>query len=142
MILIDANLLIYAYNADSAQHEAAKIWVERVFAGTEQVGLSWDTIHAFLRITTMPALFEKPLPTKEAAAIVDTWLRSSNVVAIAPGVGYWSILSELLSHPNIRGARVADAQIAALAVENNALLCSADRDFERFPAVRVTNPLR
>jgi len=34
-----------------------------------------------------------------------------------------------------------DAHLAALAVEHGATLCTTDRDFARFPRLRVHDPL-
>ena len=141
MILVDVNLLIYAYNVVSASHTNAKAWLQRVLAGPSVVGLAWDSLHAFLRLTTTPNLFETPLSTDAAVAIIDRWIQSPNVEIVVPGRMYWQILSELLRQTQLHGPRVADAQLAALALEHDAVLCTADRDFRRFEGLRVENPL-
>ncbi len=141
MILIDVNLLIYAYDNSSAFHDAAAKWLEDTLSRESPVGLAWDTVHAFLRISTNPRLFDRPLNSSAAISSVEEWLRSPNVQVIAPGPKYWSIFSGLLRQTQIRGPRVTDAQLAALAIEHDATLCTADRDFRRFPGLRVENPL-
>ena len=85
MILIDANLLIYAYNPQSEDHEKAKLWLEEVFSGSDQVGLAWQTILAFLRIVTNAHVFEKPFTPREAREIVSRWLQLASVRIIEPG---------------------------------------------------------
>lgn len=141
MILVDANLLLYAYMARSEQHAAARAWVEKTFAGPLPVRLAWTTVLAFLRISTNPALSGRPLRMDEAAAVVDEWLAQSAVDILTPGEGHWEILRGLLRSAQVRGALTSDAHLAALAIEHGATLCTCDRDFTRFPNLRTLNPL-
>ena len=141
MILVDANLVLYAYHAGAPQHAAAKRWFEEVLSGAEPVGLSWSTILAFLRIGTSPRVFERPYRIKEAAAIVSSWLDCPSVAVLRPGDRYWEILRELLIEARAEGALVSDAALAALAIEHAATLCSTDRDFRRFTRLKLSNPI-
>ena len=141
MILVDANILIYAHNIASVQHAAARKWLDAALSQESPVCLAWDTIHAFLRITTTPALFDKTLPINDAVKIVGAWLQSPNLKVLVPGPRYWPILSDILRKTGVGGPRVTDAQLAALAIEHGATLCTADRDFRRFEGLRVENPL-
>ncbi len=141
MILVDANLLIYAYNSSVDVHETARAWLGETLSGRERVGLSWSTIHAFLRLTTHHALFPEPLNVVDATAIVESWLVQPIVAIVEPGPSYWTILQSLLRQANVRGPLVMDAHLAALAVENDAILHTTDRDFRRFEGVQVRNPL-
>lgn len=141
MILIDANLLIYAYDQSSAAHQRARLWIEEVFSSGEPVRLAWSTLHAFLRITTHSALFRKPFPMVEAKAIVEEWLAMPSVTTVDPGPAYWQIFSRILLSGQVRGPLVMDAHLAALAIENGAMLCTTDRDFGRFEGLRFSNPI-
>jgi toxin-antitoxin system PIN domain toxin len=141
VILVDANLLLYAYMARSEQHAAARAWVEKTFAGPLPVRLAWTTVLAFLRISTNPALSGRPLRMDEAAAVVDEWLGQPAVDILTPGEGHWEILRGLLRSAQVRGALTSDAHLAALAIEHGATLCTCDRDFTRFPNLRTLNPL-
>jgi toxin-antitoxin system PIN domain toxin len=141
MILIDVNLLLYAYNASSEHHQDARNWLEHVFSGSEPAGLAWITILAFLRIATNTRAFDFPLTIAEAAAIVSEWLTRPMVTIVEPGPRHWEILNGLLSKAQARGPLVMDAHLAALALEHGFIVCSNDRDFALFPGVRVTNPL-
>ncbi len=141
MILLDANLLLYAYNTSFPQHERARSWLEGVLSRPEPVGMSWTTILAFLRIATNPRAFEAPLSPEEATACVDAWLRCPQVVILGPTDRHWEILARLLRSTRSRGPAVMDAHLAALAVEHGAVLCTTDRDFARFPGLRVCDPL-
>ncbi|HUJ14501.1 MAG TPA: TA system VapC family ribonuclease toxin [Thermoanaerobaculia bacterium] len=141
MILIDANLLLYAYDEASAQHRRARAWVEEVFSSGEPVRLAWSTILAFLRLTTHSAVFKRPLSMDEAVQVVDEWLDAPPVAIVVPGSSYWTILRELATSAQVKGPLVMDAHLAALAIENGATLCTTDRDFQRFDGLRTLNPL-
>lgn len=141
MILVDANLLLYAYHSGAAQHAAARRWLESVLSGMEPVGLSWSTILAFLRIGTSPRVFERPYRIEEAESIVSSWLDRSSVAVLRPGDRYWEILRALLIEARIEAALVSDAALAALAIEHGATLCTTDRDFRRFPGLKHSNPI-
>jgi len=78
VILIDANLLLYAYDPSSAHHEAARSWLETTLSRPEPVGLAWMTVLAFLRITTNPRALQHPFSISEAMAIVSEWLEMVN----------------------------------------------------------------
>ncbi len=141
MILVDANILLYAYLARSEHHAAARAWAEAAFSGPVPVRLAWTTILAFLRISTNPGLSGRPLRMEEAAAVVDEWLSQPNVDILTPGERHWEILRGLLKAAQVRGALTSDAHLAALAIEHGATLCTCDRDFTRFPGLRILNPL-
>jgi hypothetical protein len=141
VILLDANVLLYAYNARDRKQEVARLWLERALAGREEVRLAWVTILAFLRIGTNPRVFEQPLSIEEAVACVAEWLAQPAVAVIEPGERHWHILSELLPAAQAKANLVMDAHLAALAIEHGATLCSTDRDFTRFPGLRFRDPL-
>lgn len=141
MILPDANLLIYAVNQDAPHHEAARSWLERVLSGTTAVGMSWLVLIAFIRLTTNPRIFESPLSPESALDIVSGWLEQPCVVLINPGDRHWLILSRLLRRDGTAGNLTIDAHLAALAMEYDATLHSADNDFRRFEGLDYANPL-
>jgi uncharacterized protein len=141
VILVDANLLLYAYNESFPEHLAARRWLEAVLSRPERVCLAWTVILAFLRIGTNPRAFEHPFSIVEAVEIAATWLTHPSVAVLDPGERHWEILARLLSVSRARGPVVMDAHLAALAIEHGAVLCTTDRDFARFPDVRVVDPL-
>lgn len=142
MKLVDANLLIYAYDSSSPRHKAARSWAEVALSGPEPVRLSWSTIQAFLRITTNHRVMRSPFAMAEAVEIVEEWLAQPAVDIVEPGSRYWTIMKRLLVEAQVRGPLVSDAHLAALAIEHGAMLQSTDRDFSRFPGLRFENPLR
>jgi len=141
MILLDANLLLHAYNRRSAQHEASRAWLERTLSGSHLVRFAWVTLWAFLRISTNPRVFERPLSFSEARDIVSSWLAQPVSGILEPGERHWDILQSVAVEGQATGPLVMDAALAALAIEHGATLHSTDRDFARFPGLSWTNPL-
>lgn len=141
MILIDANLLLYAYNPDAEEHEPARQWVESVLSGPSPVRFAWITLLAFLRIATSPRVFTQPLTPEEATAVVASWLEQPSAAVLDAGPQHWTILAGLLVEGQAKGPLVMDAHLAALAIEHGATLCTTDRDFTRFDGLRHVNPL-
>jgi hypothetical protein len=139
--ILDANVLLYAYNADAPQHGVASQWVGNLLKGAELIGLPWVTIWAFIRISTNSRVFANPRPAKEAFGIVSEWLSQPGVVALHPGPRHAEILEKLVSDYGAIGPLITDAVLAALAIENGASLASTDQDFRRFPELRWVNPL-
>jgi len=142
VILLDANLLLYAHNTSSKEHRATVSWIEEILGGQVPIGLSWGTILAFLRVSTTPRIFGEPLDVDAAAEIVSDWLRRPNVSIVSPTEQHWEIFSKLLPRSRVRGSLIMDAHLAALAIEHGATLCTNDRDFARFPGLRVEYPLQ
>jgi uncharacterized protein len=141
MILLDANLLLYAVNSSAAQHEAARRWLDDTLSGTEETGFAWPVILAFLRIATHPGLFPRPLSISAAAAKMDAWLGQPVARVLDPSTGHWSRLGELLRQTQCAGNLIQDAHLASLAMEYGGTLCSTDADFSRFPGLIWRNPL-
>lgn len=141
MILVDANLLIYAVDRDSPQHAPARRWLEAVLSGSEPVGIAWVVALAFVRITTHPRIMGRPLGIAAALEYIDTWLRQPCVTLIGPGETHWPILRNLLSVSGAAGNLTSDAHLAALSIEHGATVASADSDFRRFAGLSHVNPL-
>ena len=141
LIVLDANLLLYAYDSASAEHKPARAWVEEALSGVESVGLPWQTISAFLRIATNIRLPGNRFTIEEAAAIVDQWVALPVVHFLAPRDRHWAFFRRLLVEGKASGPLTTDAQLAALTIENGGVLYTTDRDFARFPGLKWVNPL-
>jgi toxin-antitoxin system PIN domain toxin len=141
VILVDANVLVYAIDSDSHHHRAARRWLEAALSGPTPVGLAWVVLLAFMRLTTRPGILRKPLPPERAMAFVDEWLALPVVRAVGPGEAHWAILRSLLRAAGTAGNLTSDAHLATMALEQGASICSTDRDFERFPGIERIDPL-
>lgn len=141
MILVDANLLLYAKIADYPQHAASLRWLDLQLSGTARVGLPWPSLLAFLRIATNPRLFARPLGMKAAWMQVIDWIALDNVWIPAPTENHVRILAPLLDDDGVASGLVPDAHLAALAIEHGLTLCSTDGDFARFAGLQWTNPV-
>ena len=142
MKLPDINLLVYAINTRSPQHERAKRWLEDALSGTEQVGFAWLALLGFIRISTNPAALERPLSSSGAIEYVEEWLARPVATVVHPTLQHVSVLRRLLEPLGTAGNLTSDAHLAALAIEHGAELCSGDVDFSRFEGLRWTDPLR
>ena len=141
MILVDANLLIYASNAEADQHAESRAWLDGKLDGAAPVGMPWLTLLAFLRIATNPRAFRRPLTMAAAWDQVSTWLSAETAWIPEPTERHAVVLGELLALPGVYGNLVTDAHLAALAIEHGLTLCSTDGDFARFPGLTWLNPL-
>ena len=142
MILVDANLLIYAHIGALEQHERARTWLDAQLTGTTRVGLPWSSLLAFLRIVTNPRIVERPVPVAAAWQQVSAWLECENAWIPLPTDRHRSVLGPMLQAVRAQGDLVPDAHLAALSLEHGLELCSTDGDFARFPQIRWRNPLR
>lgn len=141
MIVIDANLLLYAYDSSTVEHKKARRWVEAAFSGTEPVGLPWQTVSAFVRILTNSRLPGDRFTIQEAVEIADDWVALPAVHLLAPSDRHWSFLKRMMLEGKASGPLVSDAELAALAMENGGVLYTTDRDFARFPGLKWINPI-
>lgn len=141
MILLDANLLIYAIDADSPQHARARRWLEATLSGDTWVGLPWIVVLAFVRITTRAGIMATPLSIQQAVGFIDDWLAQPYVALVGPGDAHWPVLKNLLITAGAAGNLTSDAHLAALAIEHGCEIASADNDFRRFTGVTLVNPL-
>lgn len=141
MILVDANLLVYAHVSSLSQHERARAWLDGRLAGTAPVGLPWESLLAFVRLVSNPRVFERPLTVAEGWAQVEGWLSCPNAWIPEPTERHAELLGGLLKAPGLRANHVPDAHLAALALEHGLAVCSTDGDFARFTGVRWENPI-
>lgn len=141
MIIPDINLLVYAHNDAAPQHAAARTWWESCLNGSVPVGLSWVAMAGFLRLMTHPRVLDRPMAVATAVAQVRAWLDQAPARIIHPGKKFEEIFFGYLEKLGTAANLTTDAQLAALAVEHQAVLYSNDLDFSRFPGLRWTNPL-
>jgi uncharacterized protein len=140
VLLVDANVLVYAVNRRARGHAAAREWLLRALAGQEAVGFAWTVVLAFMRLTTHPAVFARPLTPGQASAVVEGWLGSRSAVTVEPTRRHLPLVRGLLEQVGTAGNLVGDAHLAALALEYGATMVSFDRDFAGFEGVAVVRP--
>ncbi len=141
MILVDANLLIYAHEPAMAEHEVARAWLEGVLNGAAKVGLPWESLVAFLRLRTNARVFPEPLTPAQAWAQIEEWMSLPIVWIPRPTTEHERILGELFEAARPRAGLVHDAHLAAIAIGHGLTVFSRDSDFARFPGVRWEDPL-
>jgi hypothetical protein len=142
MIVPDINLLVYAYNADAPHHARARLWWEESLSGTQTVGLSWVVCLGFLRLMTNRRVLRHPWEAGKILAAVRSWLDRPQVQLLHPGVRHMDILDGFARQGLLSSDLATDAHLAALAIEHQAVLCSNDADFERYPGLKRSNPVK
>lgn len=141
MILVDANLLIYAVNSDAPRHARARAWLEGELSGQTEVGLAWIVVLAFLRIVTRPGILARPLAPEVALGVVDGWFQQPYVASVSPGPNHWPLVRQIISATGTAGNLTTDAHLAAMALERGCALYSCDYDFRRYPGLKHIDPL-
>lgn len=141
-MLIDANLLIYASMRSMPQHQIAAKWLEDALNNNLRVALPWNSLLAFLRITTNARTFEKPLSVKNAWQQVKDWTELDNTWIPVPGKKYTKHLNSIIHYATGKPLLIPDLHLAALAMENGLKIYSADRDFALIKEISWTNPLQ
>ena len=142
MIAVDSNLLVYAHREDAQGHDSAYGRIAQLAEGQAPWAIPWPCIHEFLAIATHPRIYAPPTPLDKAIEQVEAWLESPAVVLLSESEDYWSKLRPILLTGQVSGPQIHDARVAALCKQHGVTeLWTADRDFGRFPSLRVRNPL-
>ena len=142
MIAVDTNLLVYAHRRDSEWHAEAVQVIRALAEGRAPWAIPWPCVHEFLAVVTHPRIYKPPTTTTKALGQVAAWLESPSLLLLAEGPGYAQRLTDVIVTSKVNGAKVHDARVAALCLHHDVReLWSADRDFTRFKALTVRNPL-
>jgi uncharacterized protein len=141
MILVDANVLLYAEDSLSEHHQAARIWWDDQLSGSAPVCLCWPVLIAFIRVGTNVRLHDRPLTINEAIERVQSWFDQPCVRMLHPTDGHWAIFQRMVRGGRATGNLVSDAHLAALAIEHGCTLHSTDGDFARFKGLKWKNPI-
>jgi toxin-antitoxin system PIN domain toxin len=143
MTAVDSNILVYAHREDSAWHAAAFECLRGLAEGRAQWAIPWPCLHEFLAVATHPRIYSPPTPVELAVGQVDAWLESPSLVLLAEEEGHWELLRALALTGHIAGPKFHDARIAAICLQHGVReLWTIDRDFSRFPVLKVRNPLK
>ncbi len=144
MIALDTNILVYAHRSDSAFHARADGVIARLAESASAWAIPWPCIHEFLAIVTHPNIYVPPTPLADALLQVECWLESPSLHLLceADSGSYWQQLHGSLQEGRVAGPLVHDCRVAALCLAHKVkVLWTTDRDFSRFPSLKVANPL-
>lgn len=141
MILPDVNVLIYAFRKDATRHGEYRTWLEEALRNEPVFGVSELVLSSVIRVTTHPKIFAKPSSINEAVGFANFMRTQPNAVPVSPGAGHWEIFTDLCRKSGAKGNLVADAYLAALAIESGSEWITADRDFARFEGLKWRHPL-
>lgn len=142
MIAVDTNILVYAHRSDSVFYEGAETCLRSLSEGVESWAIPWPCIHEFFAIVTHPRIYSPPSTLEEATAQIGAWMESPSLVLLGESDKHWETLSEFIQSGKVVGPMVHDARVAAICFDHGIKqLYSADRDFNRFPRIKMTNPV-
>jgi toxin-antitoxin system PIN domain toxin len=141
VLLPDVNVLIYAHREESASHSRFRRWLEGVAESDASFGLADLVLSWFLRVVTNPRVMDPPSPFTDALSFVEELRAQPNATIITPGGRHWDIFTRLCRATEARGNLIADAYLAALAIESGSEWITTDRDYARFPGLRWRHPL-
>lgn len=142
MIAVDTNILVHAHVSSSPWNDRAYTVIEELAASGTPWAIPWHCIHECYAIVTHPKIYRPATSHAAAIAQIDAWIASPSLTLLYESPGTWPLLRALLAAAKLSGPRVYDARIAAVCLEHGVTeLWSADRDFSRFPSLRVRNPL-
>ena len=140
MVLPDVNVLVYAHRSDAAHHQGCRQWLESVLGSDQAFGVSELVLSGFVRVVTHPAVFHPPSTLAQALAFVNEVRSPEHAVPVVPGPRHWDIFEKLCREADARGNLVADAYLAALAIETGSEWISTDGDYARFPGLKWRRP--
>jgi len=141
MQLVDVNVLVYAFREDAPGHADYKAWLDGLVDSDEAYAVADQVLSRFLRVVTHPRVFHPPTPVEPALAFMDAFRHRPNAVLVTPRARHWGIFVRLCRDADVRGNRVPDAWLAALAIESGCEFITSDRDYARFPTLRWRHPL-
>jgi hypothetical protein len=141
VILLDANVLLYAANRDAPEHQAARTWLDEQLNNAARVGFPWPTLVAFVRLAINPLVVRHPVEARQAWRQVRDWLSCPNAWTPVPTERHAAIVGSFFDMPVMTSRLAPDAHLAALAIEHGVVLCSTDGDFAKFPGLTWENPL-
>jgi toxin-antitoxin system PIN domain toxin len=141
MLLVDANILIYANRVDSERHEEYRDWVQKLIDGPEPYAVSDHAVAGMIRVVTNPRIYREPATIEEALAFANGVRSQPHAQVVSPGSQFWTLFTGLCRSANAKAKLVPDAYLAALAIEHGCEFITADKDFRKFPGLRWRHPL-
>jgi toxin-antitoxin system PIN domain toxin len=115
-VIVDANLLLYAVDQESPFHARSARWLSDHLNGGTRVGLPWQSLAAFQRISTRFGAAAEPLSPEQAWEVIEDWLDAPAAWIPVETERHRAILGELITRYSVRGDLVTDARLAALAI--------------------------
>lgn len=141
MRLVDANILIYAWDLNSPYHAVCRGWLEQHLNSPRKLGIPWNSALAFTRIVSNPRIYEKPVSPAAAWGQVMEWLAIDSVFIPEPMKDHAAIVRHILDSTRLSAKDLPDVHLAALAMEHGLILCSTDTDFLKYRDISLENPL-
>lgn len=141
VVVVDANLLIYAFDRNGKAHTKARRWLEQVLTSDDVLAVPMLAMTALLRASTHHSLDNIPERLEDAIGFIDDLLAMPNVRVLHTDAAHWNELKRVVAESGVAGRSITDAQFAALTIQHHGTFYSSDKHFRRFPRLRWVNPL-
>jgi toxin-antitoxin system PIN domain toxin len=143
LLVVDTNVLIYAADADSPFHTAARAWLDRQRRRPEAWYTTWPIVYEFLRVTTHPRVLRKPWSIKQSWNFITALLNSPGLGVLDSTLRHAEVAEQVFAElPHLAGNLLHDTHTAILMREHGIRqICTRDTDFHRFPFLEVIDPV-
>lgn len=140
MILLDANVLVYAINANAPQHPASRRALDAAIAGSIPLVLVLQVLLEFYAVVTHPRRVSHPLPPDVARQQLVALAAALPVLDVRPDA--LAELDALIQTHRPIGGRVFDLFLTAqMRCHRIATICTYNlADFASFPGIEAITP--
>ncbi len=138
--LLDSNVLIYAHCEDMAQHTKVAAWLAQVVNQGKSIILTETVVLSFYRIASNQKAMSNPLTVADIAAAVKNLLAQANVLMFTPTNAHFRHFEQFCRKHDISSRLVMDAHLCVAALASGATVATCDKDFKKFPHVKIFNP--
>jgi uncharacterized protein len=138
--IVDANILIYAMDADAPQHAVSRALLEAAQQASLVLYVTPQILCEFYSIVTNPRRVPKPRTPADACQALSRLLGFLQVLPVPPQTFHF--LLDLLNQYPVTGGDVFDLQIVATMRANavHKIYTFNTSDFDRFAGLSVVAP--
>lgn len=144
MFVVDTNILLFAIDQDCPEHDTFRAQLNTWRKSSSPWHLTWGIVYEFLRVSTHPNVFRKPLLLSQAWSFIEALLASPSLTLLVATDRHRQVAEEVFTEiPDIRGNLVFDAHTAILMREHGIkAIYTRDGDFNRFHFIDVIDPIQ
>ena len=141
MIAIDTNILVYARRTEAPHHVHARRLLQSLAESDRPWAIPWPCVYEFIRVVTHPRVFDPPSDLEQVLDDLSALFESPSLTLLGEGTRHASHLERQVRAGRASGNLAHDAHIAALAMDDGVQeLWTCDKDFNRFPGLRLRDP--
>lgn len=138
--LLDTNILVYAYNADSEYYTVCRALLDRAIKDELNACIAPQILFEFFAVVTNPARVTKPIAPAEA--LDEMTKLAESLPVIMPSIEVHENVINLMRQLGFGSKHIYDVVLAATMLGNGvAQLYTYDVErFQKIPGIKVLNP--